>query len=53
MMVLLVMERCRELGLQIDEAAIAARLKVLSDTDRIEGIGELRMCRHSEVRLKD
>ena len=33
---------------------IAARLQVLSDSDRIEGIGDLRYWRHSEARfLKD
>ena len=49
----LAVERCEKLGLPITDEVIAARLKVLSDTDRIEGIGDLRMWRHSEVRLKD
>jgi len=53
MMVSLVMDLCKELGFSIDHETIAARLKVLSDSDRIEGIGDLRMWRHSEVRLKD
>lgn len=53
MMVGLVMDRCKELELQISYEMIAARLKVLADTDRIEGIGDLRMWRNSEVRLKD
>ncbi|UPK35935.1 DUF3658 domain-containing protein [Bradyrhizobium sp. 186] len=53
MMVILVMNRCKELGLLISDEMIAARLKVLSDSDRIEGIGDIRMWRHSEVRLKD
>jgi hypothetical protein len=44
---------CKRLGLPISGEVIAARLKVLSDTDRIEGIGDLRMWRHSDVRLKD
>jgi hypothetical protein len=26
---------------------------VLSDSDRIEGVGDIRMWRYSEVRLKD
>ncbi len=47
------MERCEELGLPIDDKMIAARLKVLSDSDRIEGIGNLQSWFHSEVRLKD
>lgn len=42
MMVSLVMKRCEELGLPIEDKMIAARLKVLSDSDRIEGIGDLQ-----------
>ena len=53
MMVSLVMKRCKELGLPIEDKMIAARLKVLSDSDRIEGIGNLQSWLHSEVRLKD
>ncbi|WFU81536.1 DUF3658 domain-containing protein [Bradyrhizobium sp. CIAT3101] len=53
MMVSYVMERCEELGLPIEDKMIAARLKVLSDSDRIEGIGDLQSWFHSEVRLKD
>lgn len=53
MMVSLVMKRCEELGLPIEDKVIAARLKVLSDSDRIEGIGDLQSWLHSEVRLKD
>jgi len=45
--------RCQELALPIGYEEIAARLQVLSDSDRIEGIGDLRKWRHSEVRLKD
>ena len=47
------MERCEELGLPIDDKMIAARLKVLSDSDRIEGIGDIQSWLHSEVRLKE
>ncbi|WP_025033172.1 DUF3658 domain-containing protein [Bradyrhizobium sp. DOA9] len=43
----------KEAGRPITSEMIAARLKALSDADRIEGIGDLRMWRHSEVRLKD
>jgi hypothetical protein len=46
-------KRCEELALPVSHEVIAARLKLLSDSDRIEGIGDLRMWRHSEVRLKD
>ena len=45
--------RCNELDMPIRDEVIAARLQVLSDSDRIEGIGDLRMWFHSEVRLKD
>jgi hypothetical protein len=51
--VVLVAGRCQELALPIGYEEIAARLQVLSDSDRIEGIGDLRKWRHSEVRLKN
>jgi hypothetical protein len=53
MVVILAAKRCQELALQIGDEEIAARLQVLSDSDRIEGIGDLRKWGHSEVRLKD
>jgi hypothetical protein len=53
MVVSLAAQRCQELALPIGDEEIAARLQVLSDCDRIEGIGDLRKWRHSEVRLKD
>jgi Protein of unknown function len=53
MMVTNVKNRCEELGLAIEGEMIAARLKVLSDTDRIEGVGDFQSWLHSEVRLKD
>ncbi len=53
MMVILVMDRCKELGLSIEGEMIGARLRMLSDSDRIEGIGDLRDWFRSEVRLKD
>ncbi|NEV02843.1 hypothetical protein [Bradyrhizobium uaiense] len=46
-------ERYKELGWAISHEATAARLKALSDMDRIEGIGDMRYWRNSEVRLKD
>lgn len=46
-------ERYKELGWAISHEATAARLKVLSDMDRIEGIGDMRYWGNSEVRLKD
>lgn len=46
-------KRCEELGLPISYEVIAARLRTLSDSDRIEGVGDLRIWGRSEVRLKD
>lgn len=51
--VTVVVKRCEEVNIPISYEEIAARLQVLSDTDRIEGVGDLRMWRYSEVRLKD
>ena len=53
MVVALTARHCEQRGLPIGDEEIAARLQVLSDSDRIEGIGDLRQWRHSEVRLKD
>ena len=47
------LNRCRELGLQISDEALAARIQVLAESGRLEGIGDLRKWRFSEVRLKD
>ncbi|WP_375785975.1 hypothetical protein ACE10Z_42345 [Bradyrhizobium sp. Pha-3] len=44
---------CEQLGLPISHEVIAARLRLLSNTDRIEGVGDLRKWGVSEVRLKD
>ena len=52
MVVMQVTMRCKELALPISDEVVAARLLVLADTHRIEGIGDLRMWGHSEVRLK-
>jgi hypothetical protein len=41
------------LGLAISSEMVAARLQALADSDLIEGVGDLRKWRHSEVRLKD
>jgi Protein of unknown function len=51
--VILAMQRCKELDVPIGDEEIAARLQVLADSGRIEGVGDLRMWRHSEIRLKD
>jgi Protein of unknown function len=50
--IILVMQRCKVIGVSIGDEEIAARLQVLADSDRIEGIGDLRMWFHSEVQLK-
>jgi hypothetical protein len=50
-------DRCEKLGLPIPREGrheiFGARLRELADNDRIEGAGDLRKWRHSEVRLKD
>jgi hypothetical protein len=43
------LERCKDLGLPISADILGA----LAETDRIEGAGDLRKWRYSEVRLKD
>jgi hypothetical protein len=47
------LNRCRELGLQISNEALAARIQVLAESGLIEDVGDLRKWRFSEVRLKD
>ena len=44
--------RCKELGLPINDEALAARIQVLVESDRLDAQGDLRKWRHSEVRLK-
>jgi hypothetical protein len=45
--------RCEELGLPINADIVGARLGALAEAGRIEGAGDLRKWRYSEVRLKD
>jgi hypothetical protein len=45
-------KRCEELGLPINAEILGARIGALAEADRIEGAGDLRKWRHSEVRLK-
>ena len=45
--------QCRKLGLPIDIEILSARIGALAEAGRIEGAGDLRKWRHSEVRLKD
>ena len=48
-----VVEKYESRGLGISYEMVAARLQALADSDIIEGVGDLRMWRYSEVRLKD
>jgi uncharacterized protein DUF3658 len=52
MVIIQSLKRCEELGLPVDDQVIAARLRLLADAGRIEGAGDLRKWRFSEVRLK-
>ncbi|MBR0695379.1 DUF3658 domain-containing protein [Bradyrhizobium lablabi] len=45
-------ERGEELGLKNPDEIFAARIQALVEADRLEGQGDLRKWRHSEVRLK-
>lgn len=44
--------RCKERALPIDAEIVGARIGALAASDRIEGAGDLRMWRHSEIKLK-
>ncbi|WP_057856089.1 DUF3658 domain-containing protein [Bradyrhizobium lablabi] len=46
------MKRCEELNLEINEEIFGARIGALAESDRIDGAGDLRKWRHSEIRLK-
>lgn len=46
-------DSCNLEGLSISYEVLAARLRDLADRNEIEGIGDLRYWRFSEVRLKD
>ena len=45
------LKRCEELAWAIDAEMLAARLQALAEAGTIEGAGDLRAWRHSEVRL--
>ena len=45
--------QCKKLGLPINVEILSARIGALAEAGRIEGAGDLRKWRHSEVRLKD
>ena len=46
-----VFTRFQQLSMPISDEIIGARIVVLAEAGRIEGAGDLRMWRHSEVRL--
>jgi hypothetical protein len=46
------MAHCREHWLPVEAEIIGARIQALAESSRIEGVGDLRQWRHSEVRLK-
>jgi hypothetical protein len=46
-------DSCNLQGLSFSYEVLAARLRDLADRNEIEGIGDLRIWRFSEVRLKD
>jgi hypothetical protein len=48
-----VSEHYGSLGISLDPAIAAARLMAMVDSGLVEGAGDLRMWRFSEVRLKD
>jgi hypothetical protein len=50
--VIRVVEKYEHINPAITFELVAARLRALSNADRIEAQGDLRMWRHSEVRLK-
>ena len=52
MVIIRSLKRCEELAFPVDDQVIAARLRLLADAGRIEGAGDLRKWRFSEVRLK-
>jgi len=46
------LNRCKKHGLPISCDVLAARIQELAETGRLEGAGDLRKWRRSEVRLK-
>jgi hypothetical protein len=53
MVIGLALSRCREHGLHVEDEILGARIQALAESNRIEGTGDLRAWRHSEVRLKN
>ena len=46
-----VLQRCKTLGLPVDLQVLGARIQALAEADRLEGEGDLRKWRYSELRL--
>jgi hypothetical protein len=53
MVIVKTLKQCEQLNLPIDADIVGTRLAALVDSGRIEGAGDLRKWRYSEVRLKD
>jgi hypothetical protein len=53
MVIVKTLKQCEQLNLPIDADIVDTRLAALVDSGRIEGAGDLRKWRYSEVRLKD
>ena len=45
------LECCKTLALPIDAEVLGVRIQALAEADRLEGEGDLRKWRYSEVRL--
>jgi hypothetical protein len=45
------LQRCKTLGLPVDLQVLGARIQALAEADRLEGEGDLRKWRYSELRL--
>ena len=42
---------CKTLAIPVDEEVVGVRIRALAEAGRLEGEGDLRKCRYSEVRL--
>ena len=45
------LEHCKTLALPVDDEVVGVRIRALADAGRLEGEGDLRKWRYSEVRL--
>ena len=51
MVIVKALKRCEALGLPVDAEMVGVRIQALAEAGRLEGDGDLRKWRHSEVRL--